>query len=281
TEAIDLMVAAAAAGSTAQQAADLVALVQTVEGLMAAGDERPPPWLDDIESDLDLLEALSARAPSARDEDDDEAFGRTGRGWIRLREGLSRFRTAIPAATGRAAGRVVRPRIHDQAATFVGDILVYLDRAGSAGATSKILTSVGDTIEQASQERSAADPLVVLAHSMGGNIVYDLLSYFKPDLDVDTLVTVGSQVGLFQELDLFAAKHPALNPPADKVPRPDNIGRWINIYDRNDVLGFAVGRVFDGVTDFEYSTGLGFVKAHSGYFIRPSFYRRLAARLVA
>jgi hypothetical protein len=51
------------------------------------------------------------------------------------------------------------------------------------------------------------------------------------------------------------------------------------VLDTNDVLGFAAEPIFEGVRDFRYSTGKGLVGAHGSYFIRPSFYHRLAVRL--
>ena len=163
----------------------------------------------------------------------------------------------------------------------MGDVLVYLARPGVEDRRAAILEAVANTIAEAATAQSHTDPLVVIAHSMGGNIVYDLLSHERTDLRVDSLVTVGSQVGLFQELDLFAAKHPELDPPRDRVPKPTNIARWLNVYDRNDMLGFAVSGIFMDTVDYEYGTGKGLLSAHSSYFIRPSFYHRLAARLVS
>lgn len=274
-DALDLMVAAAADGASAEQAAEVVAVVRAA---FATFDPSAPlDRLEGVDSDVAFLTALADRV--SVDVGEEEAFGSVSRGWARMRERLDRIRTAVPAATSRVGAGVARPRFHDQAASFIGDVMVYLARSGTEDRQAAIVQAVASRIEAASQSRTETDPLVVIAHSMGGNIVYDLLSHHRTDLSVDTFVTVGSQVGLFQELDLFAARHPELTPPRDRVPKPDGIGRWINVYDRNDMLGFAVSRVFDGVTDYEYGTGLGLLKAHSSYFIRPTFYRRLAARL--
>jgi pimeloyl-ACP methyl ester carboxylesterase len=272
-EAVDLLFVAAAQEATSQQAEDLASLARALAPWL--GQDRAPAWLGEAADDIDFLTRLAAEFPSATEE---EGFGSREDAWPRLRERLSRIRTAVPAATGRVAGGALRPRVNDQFATFVGDVLVYLERAGANGARNGILEAVAGEIEAAGSERTEVDPLVVIAHSMGGNIVYDLFSHYRTDLSCDTLVTVGSQVGLFQELDLFADKHPGLRPP-QKVPRLENVGRWINVYDRNDFLGFAAARIFDGVDDFEYPTGKGLLKAHSSYFVRPSFYSRLAARL--
>jgi hypothetical protein len=118
---------------------------------------------------------------------------------------------------------------------------------------------------------------------MGGNVSYDLLSHFRPDIQCDLFVTVGSQVALFEELKLFVESRADLpaNPadPAQRVPKPANVGAWINIYDDNDVLGYAVEGVFGGATDFRFVTGEGVRASHSAYFVRPSFYTRLGERI--
>jgi hypothetical protein len=69
------------------------------------------------------------------------------------------------------------------------------------------------------------------------------------------------------------------NPPTDRLVRPANIKRWVNVLDPNDIFSFRAEGVFDGVNDFLYETGFGLMEAHSGYFRRPSFYRRLGERL--
>jgi hypothetical protein len=130
------------------------------------------------------------------------------------------------------------------------------------------------------------DPhLIVIGHSMGGNIMYDILSHFlpqlHPDTNVDLFVTVGSQVALFEELKLFAASDRSIpvNPQLDRVAKPSLVDRWLNVFDLNDVFAFTTEGVFGGTRDFHYSTGKGLLKAHSAYFILPSFHRRLAEQL--
>jgi hypothetical protein len=53
----------------------------------------------------------------------------------------------------------------------------------------------------------------------------------------------------------------------------------MNVLDANDIFSFRAEGVFDGVKDFNYETGSRLMEAHSGYFRRPSFYRRLGERL--
>jgi hypothetical protein len=157
--------------------------------------------------------------------------------------------------------------------------MTYLNERGPTQSDAgPIATTVMTAIDAAVGE-APDTPLVIIAHSMGGNIVYDILSHFRPDLECELLLTVGSQVGLFEELCLLARGKHEQCPELDRVARLPNIRRWINVFDYNDVLGFAASKIFDGVDDFAYSTGSGVVKAHSSYFLMPRFYRRLADRI--
>jgi hypothetical protein len=45
------------------------------------------------------------------------------------------------------------------------------------------------------------------------------------------------------------------------------------------VLSYRVAPIFEHALDFSYDTGYSALQAHGGYFLRPSFYTRLAARL--
>jgi hypothetical protein len=277
-DAVDLLWAAAAERAGAAEMDDLADLA--VHATALARDEPAPPWLSTISSDKEFVYRLSKELTPVAQAAAEESFGSPHRALQRLREGLGR----IGGAAGRLAGSVavdaLRPSINRSASMFLGDIFVYLRQRESLGANGPIAKRVADGLEQAAAARSAEDPkLIVIAHSMGGNIAYDLLSDLRTDLSCDVLLTVGSQVGVFAELRLFESVTPPANPATDRVPKLSNVGRWINVFDPNDVLGFAAEKIFDGVKDYRYSTGKGALAAHSTYFVRPSFYDRLAARL--
>jgi hypothetical protein len=251
-----------------------------------ARQPAPPRWIEDARDDQELLYYLAAEldeteitgAVPGR-----EAFGGE-QVWDRLREAGGRIRDTASRLAGRAFVGAFRSWLNEFASVFLGDVFVYLDKRGDRGAEGPIVATIASDLEEAAGKRTAADPnLVVIAHSMGGNIVYDVLSYYRPDLRVETLVTVGSQVGLFGELGLFRSSQPdfPVNPITDRVAPLPNVGRWINVFDINDMLGFAAAAIFAGVEDYAYGTGKGVFKAHGAYFLRPSFYGRLAARLDA
>jgi hypothetical protein len=63
------------------------------------------------------------------------------------------------------------------------------------------------------------------------------------------------------------------------LKRPDSVTHWLNVYDYTDVFSFLCAPFFEGVLDFGYDTKIDLFEAHSAYFKRPSFYKRLEIRL--
>jgi len=278
-DAVDLIWA-----STAQEVVE-DEVAQALAALAHRATDRMPelesdPALTRAADDEEWINALAAHIGEAAPESDEidgvEAFGGS-EAWSRLSEAVIRVRGAAGRLSGGAAARLLRADIHRQAALFLGDVFFYLDRRGDHDHPGPIVAQVVQTLESAVE---AGPPLVVVAHSMGGGIVYDVLSYYRPDIRVQMLVTVGSQVGLFEELCLLQAGKQAGCPNGPtRVAKLGNVEEWINVFDRNDLFGFATERIFEGVKDFDYSTGKGLFAAHSSYFTMPSFYRRLAERI--
>ncbi len=273
--ATDLLWCAAADVEWATEA-ELDTLAATVVRILGSEATTVP---DDLQDDVALLRHIVG--PLATEGGHDEAFGRGDAGTVDLlREGLSRIRTSGTRLVSASALELLRRKLHEMAAVFAGDAVTYLRQREQFGAAAPISRTVAEALVEAARARSAADPrVVVIAHSMGGNIVFDLLNHLRPELCCDVLVTVGSQVGLFAELDLFEGVHAPADPLRDRAPVPASIGHWLNVYDSCDVLAFAAGRIFEGVQDRAFSTGVGLIKSHSSYFIRPSFFDRLAAFL--
>jgi hypothetical protein len=283
-EAIDLLWAAYAPKADqreAEEAADLA-----VRAVGYARQYPSPVWLGQVRNDDAFMSELAAAVEEwtpdtgtsiGPDIQNWEALGGFGDVWDRLQETKDR----ITSAPGRLAStpiiRLARPPLTRMLATFTGDVFSYLAERGTPQAPGPIVKDVLAGLD-AAQTSAVDEKLVVVAHSMGGNIMYDILSYFRPELRVDALVTVGSQVSLFEELKLFGLRTLDVQGPDGRVAKPNNLGLWINVFDRNDVLGFAVRDVFEGVTDYSYSTGAALL-THGLYFALPSFHDRLGERL--
>jgi hypothetical protein len=245
-----------------------------------------PTWLEGAANDdqfLDrLLDAIEAWTPSTTmittaNQTEVESFG--------ISDIWNHMKAAGTQLANAAAGQVVqavRPWGHQRVALFLGDVFEYLNSRGHVGSEGKIVKEVGDAFRRAAAaiEAGKDDKLIIVAHSMGGNIAYDILSYFLPDLECDLLLTVGSQVGLFEELKLFRSSDKQVPSLTQKqVTNPKNIKHWLNVVDPVDVLGYSTSRIFSGSRDYIFSTGTHPLSAHSMYFYRPSFHQRLSERI--
>lgn len=247
-----------------------------------------PAWLAQVSTDDEFVDRLlqeldkytPADAPAApSNQDAVESFG--------VNDVWNHLKTAVTNIGNAAAGMVVnplveqvRPIVHHKASLFIGDVFVYLKSRGDIGTEGPIVSTVKQALEAGAAAKKAGvdDKLLVVAHSMGGNIVYDILSYYAKNIEVDLLLTVGSQVGMFEELKLFRASDPAIVGPK-RVPPFPNVKRWINVLDPSDVLAYATSRIFDGNFDTKFDTGAPVWSAHGMYFYKPNFHRRVAARL--
>lgn len=184
--------------------------------------------------------------------------------------------------------RLIREPLSNQVALFLGDIFVYLrwrEQDGANGTYNRIFKPIIADLAEANSARSAERKLVVVGHSLGSVILYDLLTDERAlreiqdrsgsPLAVDAWVSVGAQPGLFADMGLYSGQ-----PDADgKLPKPGCVSRWMNVYDFTDVLSFRTEPFFAGVKDFEFDNVAGALEAHSAYFQRPGFYKRLRARL--
>ncbi len=206
----------------------------------------------------------------------------------RLGEAFERGVGAPGFVLSRAIGEMRGP-LNNMATDFIRDVFEYLDERGTAQQPGPIPLAVIDTLKQAGrvQDEREGEAIVVLTHSMGGQIVYDLVSAILPadannDIRIDFWCATASQVGLFEELKLFLNSNEKYSKKTDsQVPLPDTsiLGRWWNVWDYNDFISFTAKPIFDGVSDDDYNSGMSLIGAHGGYLKRPSFFRRFAEEL--
>lgn len=179
-----------------------------------------------------------------------------------------------------------RPSLSRDAGLFLGDAFVYLTSRGTPEVPGSIPLRIGERLREGIELRTPDDPLIVIGHSLGGVILYDILTGFPPvgtsndGFCIDALVTVGSQVGVFAELGRFIVQggSPALD-PGKKLPRPILVRQWLNVYDRTDIFAFRAEAVFDGVFDYDFSNATGTLSSHGAYLRSPIFWERLRVRL--
>ncbi len=253
--------AALARVTTDAEVADLLADVvrQRLEARLVAaeGPETPP---------IEVAGGYESAASSSR------LLGR------QAEERIRRMANRLPRALGMSVLHARRAQSHERASRFLGDVFTYLRGRGTASAPGPIIERVLDQIQQA-RTLEPDEPLLLFTHSMGGNIVYDILTHFAPELDVALWCSVGGQIAQFEEMKLFHASDPALRHPDRVASLAPRVARWLNIYDPADIFSFKAEPVFEGVIDLRYSTGSGIAAAHGAYFRRPSFYRLLREHL--
>jgi hypothetical protein len=272
---VDLLYASAMAGATSEGEARDLARSYLLSAEYARTAPQPA-WVATATPD-NFVDQLNYEANSSQE----ESFGAGGI-LDSLKEGLSRLVNAAPDVTTALGGRLLRKQLNTTVTRFTGDAFVYLARRGTRVAPGAIVAAVLDGLRDAQATRTPGDDkLVVIAHSFGGIIIYDIVTHFDPAIKLDCLITVGSQVGLFEEMKLYLASRLDLppDPPAGRLVRPPSVERWLNVFDTNDVLSYRLEPVVSDVADFYYDTGFSSLSAHGGYFMRPSFYKRLAARL--
>jgi hypothetical protein len=191
-------------------------------------------------------------------------------------------------ASSDAVLKLIRKPLSDQAALFLGDIFVYLrwrESDKTNGTYNRILEPIVRALVEATKSQRDGEKMVVVGHSLGAVILYDLLTDERAlaeikagsgkALTVDAWLTVGAQPGVFADMGLYDRQ-----PGSDgRLPSPKCARRWMNVYDLTDVLSFRAEPFFSGVTDYEFDNVVGALEAHSSYFLRPSFYKRLRSRL--
>ncbi|MBO9579676.1 MAG: hypothetical protein J7498_02150 [Sphingobium sp.] len=249
-----------------------------MQAAAAYADANPAPaWVKADMTDTDFIDALRAHLQV----DVPRPYGLLDR--LKAAAGAVLDRGRNLASAGILG--LTRDKLNPAAAKFIGDVFVYL-RAGPVriDIRQRIVTAL---LAARADADAKAEPLIVVGHSLGGVILYDLLTDpagagLPPGFGIDILLTVGSQPGFFEELKLFAASDPAI--PSSGRPlalKPAAVAHWWNVYDPVDVLSFRCQGIFEGVEDFMFSSMTGVIDAHTSYFMRPRFFERLRARLQA
>lgn len=185
----------------------------------------------------------------------------------------------------------IRRPVEDFLPTFIGDVMVYIAGRGTATAPGPIPQRILVGLETAAFAAESRDePLVVVTHSMGGQILYDALTHFIPrtpqlrHIRVDFWCALGSQVGFFEELKLFLESDPRYSAESGRLTPPppaDHLGGWWNVWDHADLVSFRAEGIFDGVDDTAFFAAGTLATDHNRYLNHATVYRTLATRVAA
>jgi hypothetical protein len=277
-------VSASAAGKTAPVATLDAIFAELVEGASSKGEKLKP---EEIEAFAKAVNQIAAKNPGAafKDSIDDAALARQLAATGAAYGVASSIRNAIGAVTDRIKHSVstigfeaVRGRLTPTVGIFLGDVFAYLNDSDTR---EKICSAVRKELTAAhSAAKKNKRPLLLMGHSLGGVILTDMLlnladAGLPEDIEVPSLITIGSQPGFFATLNLLARHMPR----SGRIPRPACVRDWTNVFDPIDPFAFRADMIFESVTDLKFDTVAGLFDTHSAYFSRPQFYARTRSRL--
>lgn len=88
-------------------------------------------------------------------------------------------------------------------------------------------------------DKYKAREILLISHSMGSIIAFDLLLHEAENIQIDTFVTMGSPLGLPAIMSKFATKQKEMTNKIHKITTPENIFRnWYNFSDLEDKIAF-------------------------------------------
>jgi hypothetical protein len=215
--------------------------------------------------------------------------------------------------SGYLFGRVVDPLrkpLNESVTLFLADVFFYLARRGTAKDPGKITMQLIEKLKEAHKVKvETGEPIVVLSHSMGGQLVYDVVSYYLPemskipgneglkDISVDFWCAAASQVGLFKEMKVFKQDDDGSSATSEQefleldlgvgawkdeietkqIGFPSNhLKIWWNLWDDSDYLSFTIEPFIKEVFDDLYDSGKSPICAHTNHFGDPDFYKEFA-----
>jgi hypothetical protein len=187
-----------------------------------------------------------------------------------VRDVRRRTTTHVAAA---AITNPMRKLFHQRLFQFIGDSFLYFGQRGTPESPGPIVKIISDALDSGWSQRTPEDPdLIVVAHSMGANIMCDIASHFRSDREIDLLITVAAQFPLFADLHMF----PGLDTHHRPIKKPANVKRWINVYDMNDIFGFAAQPMFEDIEELDFASGRLGIATHADCFKFVSLYEQMA-----
>ena len=89
-------------------------------------------------------------------------------------------------------------------------------------------------------KRHRRKKICLIAHSMGSIIAYDVLTQFVPDIEIDTLITIGSPLGLPIIKSKIASEQKKKFVKKVNLKVPENItSNWYDLSDLGDKIAFT------------------------------------------
>ena len=139
-------------------------------------------------------------------------------------------------------------------------------------------------LDELRNAQAEADKIVIVSHSMGTMVAYDVVRNCAECPAIDTLITLGSPLGIREVQDELVA----VDAGAGSVDFPAaKVGRWINIYDPIDPVAAASPRLSQdyrsvggkSVEDIKESNWGSWRHTITHYFAGTQFRRALSSAI--
>lgn len=88
-------------------------------------------------------------------------------------------------------------------------------------------------LREALQEHKNKE-IMLIAHSMGSIIAYDVIYELQSEVDIHTFITIGSPLGLPMIMKKIFEQQKQSFDPTSKLKTPENVHRWYNHADEHD-----------------------------------------------
>ncbi len=88
-------------------------------------------------------------------------------------------------------------------------------------------------------EKHRNDNIMLIGHSMGSIVAYDVLAFLATDIRVNIFITMGSPLGLPLIISRIASEHRQIYGPVNRLSTPPSVsGAWYNYSDILDMVAF-------------------------------------------
>jgi len=171
--------------------------------------------------------------------------------------------------------RGIRMRLTEWCVPYAADVLVYQSVRRRQVIQARVREVI--TEKMGPEAGTAAQPIHLIAHSLGGVIAFDLGVDEENPLYYQKLITLGSQPAFLHVMD----PRPGIDEyHGEPVRLPATFGGWHNIWDDYDVIAYGVRDIFmlaDGRPPIDEHIrcyrnrfqAAALMKAHLGYWVSP------------
>ena len=180
------------------------ASLPTPEGILAKGPGQNRPFEEFMQSALgemkDRGSITDAEVRAAMDPSLSQEKGVQNWGWVQ--------------AIVRVIDQRLTPASTFTIRSFLQDVFLYVTRS-----------EVARQIDEIIEARLTPEPTVVIGHSLGSVVAYNVIRRHRGDMDLRRFITVGSPLGLR-----------AISGKLGPVENPAGPAGWYNAYDERDIV---------------------------------------------